>query len=231
MRSSQGLLLCVLSLTWVLPVRAERGGGGEEGWDISVDQSVNYTGARFCNPCANPPQVLEITEGSQTISGNLRKLVNDDGALTAWELRLHVTHQGTKATGYDLVVNEMGELLDSDGNVVSRCGEAALAKDADGESITTEYSIPGHYQYIRSIAMDGNVADVTEVFACHLISHGKGGNNAIVHYRGRIAITDHGDLTFELDTDRLWCKCAGPADDGVVSCQDSPEGCVDAVLY
>ena len=65
------------------------------------------------------------------------------------------------------------------GEIVLEGGQPVKATDENGEFITTDYEIPGHYQYRSNLNpnhKDGDHWSITEVFMCHLISHGSEAN-------------------------------------------------------
>jgi len=218
----------VIGVLCCLPAWAQGQGQGQGGdWPINVDRTTDMVGALFCNPCADPPEVLEIVDGSSHEMIAARPQYNEAGTFVGMDWRIHMNHQGLKAIGHDLMTNEQGQMIDANGNVVQRCRDAARVPDAP----TTEYSIPGHYQYTQNVSGENNKGEATEVFMCHMISHGSE-ENALVHYNGHINVDfSTGTLEYTLDKDNLWCKCAGPDQDGDADCQNWPDNCINLILY
>lgn len=227
-------LACVLALTVVFfsgvglsAAGGNQGGnqGGGGAWDFEKDVTYSVVGRKMYNGCASPPQILELTEGTNHITAKGRKVLDEGGLLQSWDLNLHHNHQAVKAIGYDLVVG-------ADGQPVVENGAYVRAKDADGNFITTEYSIPGTYNFGQRIHRnEDNQFTRHEVFMCNMISHGSK-PNVLIHFNGELHIDADGNYTHE--TENFWCKCVGagngPTENGAVDCDAWPENCVPTPL-
>lgn len=216
MRARTVLLGLVLGL---VAVTAQAGG-----WDLDWDADIPISGllgnSVVINPCTDPPQLIEDWTGDHHMTSKWKKVTDDDGNMLGWEGHFHANHQNGGATGYDLVVDDNGDIVWED-------GAPKKAVDEDGNFITTEYEIPGTYNWVQNLNenhKDGDHWSITEVFMCNLISHGSAGNG-LIHFNGHTTMTEGGQI--DVYTDNYWCKCAGagPDKNGIVDCTTFMDFC------
>ena len=195
-----------------------------EKWDKTVELTVPIastlgSGAPVFNMCANPPEVLEFS-GNTHIVAKFNWITDENGVKLGLESMRHANHQNGGAIGYDVVLNP-------DGTIKVENGQPVKATDENGNFITTEYEVPGHYQWVANLNenhKDGDHWSITEVFMCHLISHVREAN-AQIHFNGHTTFTEGGQV--DMYTDNYWCKCAGagPGQNGPVDCSTFGEFC------
>jgi len=230
--------LAVLALLSVATADAEQ-------WFVNVswETPISWT---YINPCQDVWQAVEAS-GTEHWTLKLRQNLDQEGGLESWDVHIHFNHQNGNGVGYDLEMetpgsfNEGGEVkLDDDGKVIRLV-------DEDGNFITTDYEVPGHWQWVQNVNKQENI---NEVYICHLISHGKTGN-LLIHINRSLVfkmVDENGDIddpanwVVELDgeeiqdgaslgniTEHVWCKCAGAGPDanGVVDCDEFPDNCIE----
>jgi hypothetical protein len=177
------------------------------------------------NPCVDPPQLIEDFEGDHHMKGTMKYVYDDDDNLLGWEGHWHFNHQGVSAVGYDIEIDENGDWV-WDGDRPKK------AVDEDGNFITTDYQVPGTYNWTQNLNenhKDGEHWSVTETFMCKLVSHGSAGN-AMIHFNGHTTVTEGGQI--DMYQDNYWCKCsgAGPDMNGPVDCDEFGDFCQEPFL-
>jgi hypothetical protein len=190
-----------------------------DGWDYTVDLSHSPVGRVYINPCSEPPQIIEVTEGNVNYTLKAKNVTDDEGTWVGFDINMHLNHQGVKGMGYDCVVGEDGHCTKEDGEWVKAVDEET------GEFITVGYNIPGTFNYEAKIhSDDGSEIDSQMTFMCNLISYGNTAN-ALQHFNGVLHMDNEGNVDHEFD--HYWAKCAGagPDKNGAIDCDEWPEFC------
>ncbi len=193
-------------------VAGGQGGGGD--WDLDMNYVAPFD---FWAPngCQDTWQMVHAF-GESHWHLQVRYEKDEDGNNTgAYDMKVHANHQGGEGIGYDLVMNEDGHPVEGDDHGWT------IFHDEDGNTIDTEYSVPGTYNYWHHGT--NNVQQHT-VYMCMLISHG-GDGNVIIHLNQHLKLDiDTGE--FEVTNINAWIKCAGAQDkNGMVNCEDEPDKC------
>jgi hypothetical protein len=189
--------------------------------DIDINDTWDATGERLLNACTDPPQIIEVTDGTHHFTMKGTKIFDAEGHVyNGWDMNIHMNHQGMKGVGYDIK-------LDDNGDPVMEGGQYVKATDEEGNFIETEYSLPGMMNFNSNVPGDDNFTEtsINITFMCNLISHGSA-PNLLLHFNGRVILNDDGEVV-EWVNENYWAKCSGAGPDGnsVVDCNEWPDFC------